>query len=276
MRDLDRHISDYDLFSFVERTVTASAFGLVLLVLEAHLTLSCQIRAPSTLVINTRRHLSLFSTMAQSVPITGDVDLTDIRLQSLLGLHPTSTALSTPIRALASHATNASSSPEVKAYSDAVYFNYHSLGISLLFKPVGGYKPKTGQRRDELQEDSLELDGIDIYHSPKGGTGKVSYTTIPVNPIALELASIPGRTRPATIQVTPETTGKDFVACLGEPDRKGGGAGPSSGSIGIWCEWTKDGIMVEFGGDESRGPQAWERGKDATWKVITLFRPPIS
>jgi len=29
--------------------------------------------------------------------------------------------------------------------------------------------------------------------------------------------------------------------------------------------------MVEFGGDEARGPQAWERGKDAIWKVITLF-----
>ena len=68
-------------------------------------------------------------------------------------------------------------------------------------------------------------------------------------------------------------TGKDFVKVLGEPDRKGGGAGPSSGSIGIWCEWSKDGLMVEFGGDEARGPQAWERGKDEVWKVITLFPP---
>jgi len=65
--------------------------------------------------------------------------------------------------------------------------------------------------------------------------------------------------------------GKEFIALLGEPNRKGGGAGPSSGSIGIWVEWTRDGLMVEFGGEESRGPQAWERGKDAPWKVISIF-----
>jgi len=32
--------------------------------------------------------------------------------------------------------------------------------------------------------------------------------------------------------------------------------------------------MVEFGGDESRGPQAWEKGKDAVWKVISIFPSP--
>ncbi|XP_006454648.1 hypothetical protein AGABI2DRAFT_189890 [Agaricus bisporus var. bisporus H97] len=71
----------------------------------------------------------------------------------------------------------------------------------------------------------------------------------------------------------PETTGKEFVQALGEPDRKGGGTGPSSGSIDIWCEWTKDGIMVEFGGSQAKGPNVWETGKDAVWKVVTLFRP---
>jgi len=78
-------------------------------------------------------------------------------------------------------------------------------------------------------------------------------------------------TRPPNVEIKQQSTGKDFVRCLGEPDRKGGGAGPLSGSIGIWCEWSRDGVMVEFGGDEARGPQAWERGKDAVWKVITLF-----
>ena len=66
---------------------------------------------------------------------------------------------------------------------------------------------------------------------------------------------------------------QELVSVLGEPDRKGGGAGPSTGSIGIWCEWSKDGLMIEFGGDDARGPGAWERGKDAVWKVITLFQP---
>ena len=82
-------------------------------------------------------------------------------------------------------------------------------------------------------------------------------------------------TRPSELSVLADTSGKDFVQALGEPDRKGGGAGPSSGSIGIWCEWSKDGVMVEFGGDEAKGPQAWERGKDAAWKIITIFSPTI-
>jgi len=72
-------------------------------------------------------------------------------------------------------------------------------------------------------------------------------------------------------QVHPSTTGKDFVAYFGEPTRKGGGGGPAGGSIGIWCEWTDAGIMVEFGGDEAGGLQAWEKGKDATWAVLTFF-----
>ncbi|KAI0721222.1 hypothetical protein C8T65DRAFT_705270 [Cerioporus squamosus] len=186
-------------------------------------------------------------------------------------------------RALARRRTSYNAtSPEVKSYSDAVYFNYYPLGLSLLFKPVDGYKPKTGLKLEELQENKLVLDGIDIYNVPKPKAGanasratKSPYTTYPVSPITFSLVPLPadkdGKTRAETISITPETTGKDFVLAMGEPDRKGGGAGPSSGSIGIWCEWSKDGVMVEFGGEESRGPQAWERGKDAVWKVISVF-----
>jgi len=82
--------------------------------------------------------------------------------------------------------------------------------------------------------------------------------------------------RRPTIEVHLGMSGKDFVEALLEPDRKGGGTGPSSGSIGIWCEWLKDGIMVEFGGDEAKGPHAWDQGKDAIWKIITLFAPTPS
>jgi hypothetical protein len=78
---------------------------------------------------------------------------------------------------------------------------------------------------------------------------------------------------PKSMSVSTESTGKDFVAALGEPDRKGGGAGPSSGSINIWCEWTKEGVMVELGGRDARGPQAWDKGKDAKWKVISFYPP---
>ncbi|RDX52028.1 hypothetical protein OH76DRAFT_1400941 [Lentinus brumalis] len=204
-------------------------------------------------------------------------------LKSLLGLKPFSAELTAHISALATAASKPDTpTPEVKSYSDAVYFNYYPLGLSLLFKPVGGYKPKTGLKLEELQDNNLILDGIDIYNVPKPKAGanasratKSPYTTYPISPITLSLVPLPadkeGKTRAESVSITPETTGKDFVLAMGEPDRKGGGAGPSSGSIGIWCEWSKDGVMVEFGGEESRGPQAWERGKDAVWKVISIF-----
>jgi len=48
------------------------------------------------------------------------------------------------------------------------------------------------------------------------------------------------------------------------------------GSINIWCEWTKLGLMVEFGGEKVLGPNAWEEGKDAPWKVVTIFEPEVA
>lgn len=199
-------------------------------------------------------------------------------LKQLLGQRPNSEPLQAHLAHLFSLVPGSSAVPEVKAYPDAVYFNYFPVGLSLLFKPVNGYKPKTGLKREDLRDDDLALDGIDIYHIPTPKTGaaakhKSPYSTYPVDTFSLDLVSIPDKPRPSTMEVKRTTTGKEFVVTMGEPDRKGGGAGPSSGSIGIWCEWSKDGVMVEFGGDESRGPQAWERGKDAVWKVITIFQP---
>jgi len=91
---------------------------------------------------------------------------------------------------------------------------------------------------------------------------------------APELTDItePANPQPVSVSLDAHTTGKDIVARLGEPDRKGGGSGPTAGSIGIWCEWSKLGAMVEFGGDEARGPQAWERGREAIWSSLTLFK----
>lgn len=200
-------------------------------------------------------------------------------LKHLLGLCPAAEPLLAHIHHLAALVPDASTVPEVKSYPDAVYFNFFPVGFSLLFKPVNGYKPKTGLKREDLDDDALVLDGIDIYNipQPKDGTSsqkhKSPYSTYPVETFSLDLVEIPDKPRAIAMQVTRATTGKECVSSMGEPDRKGGGAGPSSGSIGIWCEWSKDGVMVEFGGDESRGPQAWEKGKDAIWKVISIFPP---
>jgi hypothetical protein len=197
-------------------------------------------------------------------------DLTELR--QLFGLSPSSKELTTYLLVVCS---SQSSAPKIKSYPDAVYFNYYSFGLSLLFAPINGYKPQSNASRQDLQDAHLVLDGIDIYNevsAEKPSDGKIPY---PITPITIPVSSDTeqGTPYPNVLQVTQNMTGKDFVAALGEPDRKGGGSGPSSGSIGIWVEWTRDGLMVEFGGDDSRGPQAWERGKDALWRVISVFSP---
>ncbi|KDR85344.1 hypothetical protein GALMADRAFT_234166 [Galerina marginata CBS 339.88] len=213
--------------------------------------------------------------------------MSDVR--SLFALHPLSPRLSEYIASLSGAASLEPVFPEVKSYSDAVYFNYYPLGLSILFSPKGGYKPSTGLKLADLKHDSLSLDSIILYNVPKKsedrtkGTSsraaELAFATYPIFPIKFTIDATAkdkdGKEvlRPPDLEILLDTSGKDFVQALGEPDRKGGGAGPSSGSIGIWCEWSKDGIMVEFGGDEAKGPQAWERGKDAVWKIITVFPP---
>ncbi|OCH96035.1 hypothetical protein OBBRIDRAFT_358723 [Obba rivulosa] len=214
------------------------------------------------------------------------MDATSLDIKQLLGQHPSSPALVVHLNNLASLAADPQATrPEVKSYPDVVYFNYYSLGLSLLFKPINMYKPRTNLTRDDLKDANLVLDGIDIYNvpppkpnaAPAKNASKPAYATYPASPIVLSLAPGPSadesKPRPMKFEITMNTTGKDFVQVMGEPDRKGGGAGPSSGSIGIWCEWTRDGVMVEFGGEESRGPKAWETGKDALWKVLSVFPP---
>jgi len=205
-----------------------------------------------------------------------------MNLTDLLGLHPDDTSLVQYISSLsASAARDGPVIPEIKSYSDAVYFNYFALGLSLLFSPTGRYKPSSGANSTDLKTDKLILDNIYIYNIPKQSDSRkrAAFATYPISPITLIIkpkdkdAEGNAPSRPPQLDVSPETAGKHFVAALGEPDRKGGGAGPSSGSIGIWCEWSKDGVMVEFGGDEAQGPQAWERGKDAIWKILTVFSP---
>ncbi|KAG5653337.1 hypothetical protein H0H81_000959 [Sphagnurus paluster] len=209
------------------------------------------------------------------------------QLKNLIGLNPSSPELSQYLYSLAKHVSYPNAVvPEVKSYRDAVYLNYYSLGLSLLFTPQGDYKPKPGLKFSALDTEQLVLDSMDIYNIPNPvsrtqGTStriaELAFSSFPQFPLVFdvsgEIKDKDGKLmpRPAQLKAGEKTSGKEFVEHLGEPDRKGGGAGPSSGSIGIWCEWTKDGLMIEFGGDEAKGPQAWERGKDAVWKVITIF-----
>ncbi|KXN83893.1 hypothetical protein AN958_00973 [Leucoagaricus sp. SymC.cos] len=211
-------------------------------------------------------------------------------MRELLDLSPSAPTISRYIDSLAKVTKIvAANEPGVKSYPDVIYFNYYSLGVSLLFAPKNGYKPRPGLKLDELQQENLSLSSIDVYNVPKAkventdqtksSRSELAFTTFPVSPIILPITAGPkdkdGKTikRPLQLDVTTESSGKDFVQALGEPDRKGGGTGPSSGSIDIWCEWSKDGVMVEFGGVQARGPHAWDTGKDAVWKMITIFKP---
>ena len=202
-------------------------------------------------------------------------------VKTLFGLPPTSQSVQEYISALSSLA-NASDDDkaQVKAYPDAVFVNHYALGCSIEYRPMNGYKPSSNVHSiTDLQTNNLALDKIDLYNSPyDDGEPNTAMKTKPAT--APTFAKHPGLPltitlpdEPKSMSVTAESTGKDFVAALGEPDRKGGGGGPSSGSINIWCEWAKVGVMVEFGGRDARGPQAWEKGKDAKWKVISFYPP---
>lgn len=201
----------------------------------------------------------------------------------LLGLPPTSPALVAYLEQIA-RLTNSGqvSAPDIKSYPDALYKNYYALGLSLMFVDKDGSK---SIKNIDPQSDKLVFESIDIYNAesekekddPKGEAASSpahNYASYPAPLLGLSLSpSIDAsKPRPKELTLTTSSTGKDIVRALGEPNRKGGGAGPSSGSINVWCEWVGDGIMIEFGGPNARGPQAWERGKDAKWRILTLFR----
>jgi hypothetical protein len=150
--------------------------------------------------------------------------------------------------------------PETKCYSDAVYENYFDVGISLQYAPAIGYRPQASN----LDRSKLSLQSMDIYNnSAASRREKRSYSSFPLLPMRITTAT------GGHLDIGGTTSGRDFVDVLGEPPRKGGGEGPSSG-LNIWCEWPQHGLMVEFG---ATGPQAWEKGKDAAWKCITIFSP---
>lgn len=202
-------------------------------------------------------------------------------VRSLFGLLPTSQKVREYISSLSSPANAGDDRAQVKAYPDAMFVNYYALGCSIEYRPTNGYKPSPNiQSISELQTNNLALDKIDIYNSPHDNKSNTTPSSSNTTPTFAKYPDLPLMVtfshETLSISVSTDTTGKDFVAALGEPDRKGGGAGPSSGSINIWCEWTKEGVMVEFGGRDARGPQAWDKGKDAIWKVISFYPPLLS
>lgn len=225
-----------------------------------------------------------------------DTELKGIDLHKFLGFKPNSKRLLEQLNNLILNKTITTNNneqdnndktlePKIKSFSDSVYFNYFHLGISLVFEPIKPYKPKLNLTRLELKEEELKLISIDLYNheanleppnksnnsnsnsnnnNSRTSSSKPTFSPFPSYPISITYPSIKEPFLPLNFLITHETTGKDFTQALGEPDRKGGG----EGSIGIWVEWTSNGLLVEFA---SGGLQAWEKGGEAVWRVITIF-----
>ncbi|GAA5991554.1 hypothetical protein JCM5350_002612 [Sporobolomyces pararoseus] len=202
-----------------------------------------------------------------------------IDLAPLLGLSPTAPELSKLLSSLFPSSSSPSlATPSIASYPDIVYLSYHSLGLSLSFEPtISSYKPKYKLTSlDQLECDKLYCVGIDIYNheqeeqdaesqKKKQTTSKTStakeYDQFPLYPILLP----PPSSNPTPFPLTPTTTGKELVAVYGEPTRKGGG---DTKGMGIWTEWTKEGIMIEW---KSSGLGAWDKGGESKWRVLSLF-----
>lgn len=225
--------------------------------------------------------------MSTSTATESSTATTGIDLHPLLGLSPSSTLLSRALASLSSAAAlDSTPVPQVKAYSDSVYFNYHQLGLSLVYHPTtSSYRPKTGTPLEGLELQKLRLAQIDVYNHesrledpnstsglkpPRPSALNPTYSAFPSFPILLRL---PVSHSPSSLATTPSsphfsllatTQGAQFVSSLGEPDRKGGG----EGSIGVWTEWTSEGVLVEWA---SGGLQAWEKGAGAVWRCVSVF-----
>lgn len=208
-------------------------------------------------------------------------------MQQLIGLKASSKQLWDTVNSTSERSDHGRT---IKVYPDCAYYNYHRIGMSLMFKPTLGYKLSANAAETSLDLDKLILDGIDIFNAIDGTnppkTANKAYLPFPRLPIEVHLSppsppavATSGNPEPppilSTFLLETSTTGKDLVSVLGEPTRKGGGGGPSSGSIAIWCDWARHGVMVEFGGPDSIGPKAWESGKDARWAILSLYKANV-
>ncbi|KAH7104094.1 hypothetical protein BKA62DRAFT_693510 [Auriculariales sp. MPI-PUGE-AT-0066] len=163
----------------------------------------------------------------------------------------------------------ASDPANARAKSKASHYkSYPRLPLKLHFGSKDQNQPVQAIRKRAADEEALMPLGQSSDNLPQ----TIRPTSDEVNGADAAQAASEGEAMSISLALDAGTTGQQVLEQLGEPDRKGGGTGPSAGSIGIWCEWSRLGVMVEFGGDEARGPQAWDKGKLAIWSNLTLFR----
>ncbi|GAA5934403.1 hypothetical protein JCM3775_000349 [Rhodotorula graminis] len=92
------------------------------------------------------------------------------------------------------------------------------------------------------------------------------------SPPSTDDTASPAATAPTShlpFPLQPSTTGAALLTHFGEPTRKGGGSSSTPG-VGIWTEWTPEGVMVEWA---SSGLGAWDKGGESTWRCLSVFEP---
>ncbi|SAM84827.1 uncharacterized protein UBRO_05976 [Ustilago bromivora] len=178
------------------------------------------------------------------------------------------------IQALLGHAVSSSLEPEVKAYPDVVYHNYRSIGLSLQFEVSS-----PGKNASKVGSEDLCLAAIDIYSANEDK----SWTCFPTLPLQIDALRDDTASEQVKATITKAITGKDLVSSLGEPQRKGGGAGGRSGPA-AWMEWSlkldrsnlnesdPTTLQIELAGAGARGADRWnaERAGNCKWAVITV------
>lgn len=134
-----------------------------------------------------------------------------------------------------------------------------------------------GKDASKASADELNLVAIDVY----SGHDDNRWTCFTNLPLQVQATQSDGSSLTATI--TRDSTGKDLVSILGEPQRKGGGAGGRSGPA-AWMEWSFQIAMpsssqgrnvklqIELAGASARGVDRWnpERAGACKWEVITI------
>ena len=201
-------------------------------------------------------------------------------------------------------------STDIKTYPDCSYHNYYDLGISVSYLASS---PESGPSKSPKSSKYAKLDAIDFFNPPStplpGRKVKQPWDGYSPPPLpmtfrfpstSLHLPSPkPGETgqiiaRPKELQIGRHTTGKDFVQCLGEPSRKGGG----KFDVPLFLEWSKVdlesdggriaslGIMVELrdpgAGEKLTNEQinkgaggVWDRAANWEWQGFKVFRPEL-
>jgi hypothetical protein len=170
--------------------------------------------------------------------------------------------------------------PQLKSYPDSVYFNYFSLGLSLLFRPQNGYKPKAGLSERELENENLVLDSVDIYNTPKV---EPSYGEA-ASKRSTELVFSQGQRKAQAARPSLQRRRPDYPMVPsfalrqlrrgGNPDRVGG---PRAGAVIPVRHGLVDVVesrAPQVGGGKGEGELTWGTGDDQLKGTFTIAATP--